>query len=248
MTSFYLALALTLAATLNARHAVVRAAGNLIAAIALGFLAWSIVLANRDGSFAAAPATSHTPLLLNLEAMVFTLGAGLLIATIPRQLRRPAEPIPLRGTTTAYGQITRLLHWSSAVLIIAAFTMGQFVSILAPGAPERAQFLATHTAIGGAIFLLGFARMIERLLKPAPPTPDLARIGHFLLYAVITAFCVTGLAMVDAPVALLGLQLPNLPADPVAEPLHRGPLQLAFALLLAGHLYGAIRAIRRMAR
>nr|WP_310523847.1 cytochrome b/b6 domain-containing protein [Polymorphobacter sp.] len=248
MTSFYLALALTIALTLNNRHKVVRATGTAIAAISLGFMAWSIILANSDGTFAAAPANSRTPLLLNIEAALLIAGAALLLWTVPRQLRQPTTPIPLRGTPTAYGQITRTLHWTSAVLIIAAFTMGQFIGILATDNPVRADFLATHIAIGGAIFLLTFARMIERLLKPAPPNPTNVHLAHCLLYALITATCVTGLAMVDTPVQLLGLSLPNLPADPIAAPLHQRTLPVLFLILIALHLYGAIRAIRRMAR
>ena len=52
MTSFYLGLALTIAATVNNRFAVVRAIGSLVAAVAMALLIWSIVLANTDGTFA----------------------------------------------------------------------------------------------------------------------------------------------------------------------------------------------------
>lgn len=248
MTSFYLALAFTIAVTVNARPPIVRALGSLLAAIAIGFLVWSIVLANTDGTFARVPAGDKTPLLLNIEGGLLTIAAVLLLAGIPRQFRRDPGTVPPRSTLRAYGHLTRGLHWASAVLIIAAFTMGQFVSILHGDSPDRPEFLATHMAIGGAIFLLTFARMFERLVRPAPTTPSAAQGGHFLLYSLLIAISLTGLALATSPVPLLGLSLPNLPASPIAEPLHRVVLPILLVLLFVAHLGGAVRAIRRMAR
>ena len=247
MTSFYLGLALTIAVTVNSRFALVRALGSLVAATALGFLVWSIVLANRDGTFAAAAGTP-TPLLLNIEAGLLAIAALLLLVGIPRQFRRASDTVPPRSTTAAYGHVTRGLHWASAVLIIAAFTMGQFVGILPDISPERAEFLATHMAIGAVIFLLTMARLFERLVRPAPPTAAIAQGGHFLLYSLLVAVSVTGLALATAPIPLLGLSLPNLPARPLAELLHRIVLPILLALMFTAHLGGAVRAIRRMAR
>ena len=270
MTSFYLGLALVLAITINNRFAAVRALGVLVAAVALGFMAWSIVLADLDGTFARAPKGSVLPWLLNGEAVLITLGALLLLWTIPRQFRSttnavlpsstknavlpssatnavPPNAVPLRSTSAAYGHLTRGLHWASATLIIAAFTMGQFIAVLAADDPVRADFLTTHMAIGGAIFLLTFARMFERLVRPAPPNKAAAHVGHFLLYTLVTAVCVTGLALSPAPVDLLGLKLPNLPTGSIAGPLHR-VLAALTGLLFLGHLYAAFSAIRRMAR
>ncbi len=248
MTSFYLGLALIIAITVNARPAAVRVAGMLVAAAAMGLMAWSIVLADLDGTFARAPAASRTPLLLNIEAALLAAGVLLLLWGVPRQFRRPAGAVPPRSTPAAYGHLTRGLHWASATLVIAAFVMGQFVAVLAPDRPERAEFLATHMSIGGAIFLMTFARLIERLFRLAPPAPMAARAGHFGLYALLFATSLTGLALATAPVPLLGLSLPQLPPGPLAAPLHRTVLPILFGLLFAVHLAGAVKAIRRMAR
>ena len=246
MTSFYLGLALVLALSINSRIAVVRVLALVLAAVALGFMAWSIVLANQDGTFARAPEGSALPWLLNGEAVLITLAALLLLAIIPRQWRSDGA-VPWRSTTAGYGHITRGLHWGSAALIIPAFTMGQFIAVLTPGNAVRADFVATHMAVGGAIFLLTFARMFERLVRPAPPNKAEAHIGHFLLYTLLTAICVTGLSLAPAPIDLLGLKLPNLPASKLAAGLH-GVLPSLLALLFLGHVYAAVRAIRRMAR
>ncbi len=241
MTSFYLGLALLLALTVNARAGWLRALGRLCAATAMGFLAWSIVLANQDGTFAAVPAGDRTPLLLNIEGGLIGLGALMLVASLPFTWRRAAPAPPFRSTGAAYGQIGRGLHWASAALIIPAFTMGQFVRVLPSGRPDRAEFLATHMAIGLAVGALVLVRLGERLARPAPANPPLVRAAHGLLYAVLIALVLTGLAL--APV--LGL---HLPASAGAEALHRVGLPALLALLLAAHLAGAVTVIRRMAR
>ena len=248
MTSLYLGLALILALTLNARFAVVRAAGMAVAITAMAFMAWSIWLANGDGTFAAAPAGSRIPLLLNIEAGLLVIGIGVLLWSLPGQFRRAATDVPWRGTEAAYGHTSRALHWAGASLIIAAYVMGQYVGILAPTNPIRPEFLTTHMAIGGAIFLLTFARMFERLVKPGPPNKAGVHWAHFLLYTLIVSTCVTGLSMATAPIDLVGLKLPNLPADKFAAFLHRSVLPVVFLLLFVPHLAGAVRAIRRMAR
>ena len=248
MTSLYLGLAVAIAATINAGWGWLRALGRVIAAGAMAMMAWSIVLANRDGTFAAVAAGNTSPLLLNIAAGLLGMAALLLLASIPRALRPATDTVPPRSTITAYGQVTRGLHWASAVLIIAAFVIGMFVAILPETRPERAEFLGAHLAIGGAVFLLTMARTFERLVRPAPPTRGAVMLAHFGLYALIIAICVTGLAMADAPIPLLGLSLPNLPANPIAAPLHRAILPWVLLVFFAGHLMGAVRAIRRMAR
>lgn len=248
MTSLYLGLALTLALTLNARFGIIRAAGTLVAITAMAFMAWSIWLANSDGTFAAAPAGSRIPLLLNIEAGLLVIGIGVLLWSLPGQFKRSGGDVPWRGTDAAYGHSTRALHWAGASLVIAAYVMGQYVSILAPANPIRPEFLTTHMAIGGAIFLLTFARMFERLVKPGPPNKAGVHWAHFLLYTLLVATCVTGLSMATAPVDLMGLKLPNLPADKFASLLHQSVLPVVFLLLFVPHLAGAVKAIRRMAR
>jgi cytochrome b561 len=248
MTSLYLGLALTLALTLNARFAAIRALGTLVAVTAMAFMAWSIWLANGDGTFAAAPAGSRMPLLLNIEAGLLVTGILVLLWSIPGQFKRSGGDVPWRGTTAAYGHSTRALHWAGASLIIAAYVMGQYVSILAPANPIRPDFLTTHMAIGGAIFLLTFARMFERLVKPGPPNRPIVHWAHFFLYVLMVSTCVTGLSMATAPIELLGLKLPNLPADRFAAFLHQAVLPVVFLLLFVPHLAGAVKAIRRMAR
>jgi hypothetical protein len=54
--------------------------------------------------------------------------------------------------------------------------------------------------------------------------------------------------MARAPIDLMGLKLPNLPADAFAAWLHSNVLPVLFLLLFLPHLAGAVKGIRRMAR
>jgi len=243
MTSFYLAYAFLIAVCLNHGRAAVRALGRLLAGLGLALVASS----NLDGTFAAA--SGARPWLLNIEGVLYVLAAGLLFWSILPTLRRnEPEAVPLMGSRTSYGQITRVLHWTSGALMVSAFPMGQFVAVLAPEAPERAGFLAVHMAIGGAIFLMIMARLMLRLVTPAPSVPPPAMIGHAVLYSLVIALSLTGFAMATQPIDLYGLALPNLPPSATAEALHRLWLPLLLALIFAAHLAGAVHAIRRMAR
>jgi cytochrome b561 len=247
MTSFYLGFALLIALCLNHGLAPVRALGRLLAGLGLALLASSILLANLDGTFAAA--SGARPWLLNLQGLLYILAAGGLFLSVAPTLRRAApEAPPLLGSRTSYGQLTRLLHWMSGALMISAFPMGQFVAVLGPQAPERAGFLAVHMALGGAIFLLIAARLMVRLITQSPSVPPPVQLGHALLYALIIAISLTGFALAAQPVDLYGLKLPNLPPSRLAESLHRLWLPVLLALLFIAHLGGAVHAIRRMAR
>lgn len=240
MTSFYLATALLIAVMIGHRRAALRALGRVLAAACLMMIVTSIILANTDGTFAAA--RNNAPLWLNLQAALAVLAAGALLWSARKTLKREALP------TQEHTPLTRLLHWASAALVIAAYPMGQFLTVLAPNAPERAEFLATHLAIGGAIFLLVAARLVTRLLSKAPPTPLKSMAAHTALYATLIAVNLTGFALAPEPVNLYGLTLPRLPPSATAETLHRLWLPLLLAALFVAHLGGAVRAIRRMAR
>jgi len=248
MTSFYLLSALIIGLCLNNGVPAVRALGRLLAALALSLVASSILLANLDGTFAAS-ASRVRVWLLNFEGLAYVLAAGLLFLSVMQAYRRvDTGAVPWFGSRAAYGQVSRLLHWMSGGLMLSAFPMGQFVSVLGVDAPERAGFLEVHMALGGAVFLLVAARLVMRLAAPAPAVPVPVMLGHTLLYALVIALCLTGFAMASAPVDLYGLKLPNLPPSALAEALHRLWLPVLLGVLFAAHLGGAVQAIRRMAR
>ncbi len=95
MTAQYLGLAIILAITLNHANRFVRAGGTLLVAIGLAFIVLSIYLADTDGTFAALPAGSYRPKLLNAQAVAALAAIMFLLWATWRHRtthgRRPAD-------------------------------------------------------------------------------------------------------------------------------------------------------------
>ena len=257
MTFIYLFLALGLAVGLNHPAWAWRMLAQLGAAAALGMMAWSIWLANGDGTFAARAADDVRPLLLNIMAVIAVLVVLLLLALLPVQWRRHAEPVPDWNQRQRWGQIARILHWTSAVLMLAALPMGLFVAVLRPSL-ERTDFLAAHIGIGVAVFFLLLLRWAAQRASPGPASPNgAARLNKLALYLVLATLPVSGLMLAGATGwSVLGLhQLEALPMPP-ARALHIW-LSGLFAVAFAAHAGAVVwhhfalrdrQLIRRMLR
>jgi cytochrome b561 len=275
MASFYLALAVVLAVTLNAGNRWLRAGGTLLAASALVMMLASILLADFDGTFARRPPPANalaalTPAVLNLQGAIAGVAALFLVWTAVVQLRRTHPgPLPLRNTSASFGRVSRSAHWATAVLLLAALPMGLFVTVLPATAPERAEFAATHISIGLTVLLLIAVRLVWLVASPPPPLAGHGRAAkgiaiaiRVVLYALALALPLSGVLMVLASgeaVVLLGTALPIAPIVPNAlwARLHAAVLPLLLYGVLALHIGAAIKhhfadrdraAIRRMLR
>jgi cytochrome b561 len=257
MTFIYLFLALGLAVGLNHPSRLWRTMAQLTAAAALGMMAWSIWLANGDGTFAARAADDLRPVLLNAMAVVAVLVTLLLLALVPAQWRRRTEPVPDWNQRQKWGQIARILHWTSAVLMLAALPMGLFVAVL-KASPERTGFLSVHIGIGVALFFLLLLRWATQRASPGPASPNgAAKFNKLALYLALATLPVSGLLLAGATGwSVLGLHLPEALPMPPARALHIW-LSGLFAAAFAAHA-GAVlwhhfalrdrQLIRRMLR
>ena len=105
-----------LAFSLNQSSRILRALGALTAALALAMIAWSIIPANFDGTFAAIPANASIadrikPFILNAQAAIAAIAALFLLrAVLAQGMRRVVEPLPLRNTLSAFGRVSRYAH------------------------------------------------------------------------------------------------------------------------------------------
>ena len=257
MTFFYLVLALGLAAGLNVTSRAWRLLAQGTAAAALALMAWSIWLANGDGTFAARAADDVRPLLLNIMAGVAAAAILLILALLPAQARRQVDQVPAWNARQRWGQLARLVHWTSAVLMLAALPLGLFVSVLAPS-PERSSFQAAHIGTGLAAFGLLWLRLLVQQASPGPASPNVAaRLNKLALYLVIAALPISGLALASAAGApVLGLRLPEALPLPPARLLHQW-LSALFAAAFAAHAGAVVwhhfvlrdrQLIRRMLR
>jgi cytochrome b561 len=155
-----------------------------------------------------------------------------------------ARPFPL---------LSRLLHWTMALLILAMLFIGvAMVSSLS----DYHRLVAIHRPLGILLLVLVAVRLINRLLSPPPPMPAakpavlrlVSQASHWLLYALMFAVPMVGWAMLSAadyPIQLVGtLHLPPiLPHDralyAILRPAHTVLAFLLFATFLA-HLGAAL--------
>jgi cytochrome b561 len=122
-----------------------------------------------------------------------------------------------------FTMLSRILHWTMAVLIIAMLFIG--VGMVA-SLSDYHWLVSIHKPLGILILVLVAIRLLNRLLNPAPSLPEgmpawqrfVAHASHVVLYALMFALPLVGWGMLSAaryPIVLYGpLQLPPiLPHD-----------------------------------
>lgn len=126
----------------------------------------------------------------------------------------------LMNTQDSYGLITRVLHWSIALLVIGNLLGGAIVFLL-PSGSLKAFSISTHKSMGVIILLLMVGRLIWRYanvqprdLGKNPPLNYLAHILHIWLYVMLFLQPLAGILMSQAyghPVYVFGIiKLPAL--------------------------------------
>ena len=142
---------------------------------------------------------------------------------------------------TTFPLLSRLLHWTMAVLILAMLFIGiAMVSSLS----DYHQLVAIHRPLGILLLVLVAIRLINRLLSPPPPLPAamppllkvVAHASHWLLYGLMFAVPLVGWGMLSAadyPIQIVGsFHLPPiLPHDRALYALLR-PLHTVLAFTL----------------
>jgi len=115
--------------------------------------------------------------------------------------------MPLFNSPKGYGAISQTLHWLTVFLVVVAWTLGIFDDGLPKGWPRDAG-LFVHISAGMAILAILIARVVWRLIDPAP-SPEAsefgtwmgqwvdpaARIAHYSLYVLLLAVPAVGIAL-----------------------------------------------------
>jgi len=261
VTEFYIVLAVFLALSLNQSGRIIRTVGTLTAAFALVMIAYSIVIANFDGTFAAIPGDAGLddrvkPFVLNAQAGVASVAALFLLwAAWAQSTRHVAEKLPLRNTGMFFGRVSRYAHWITGLLILILLPMGLLVSVLAPDHPARPEYLGTHQMLGMTVLLLVVFRVLWLLQSPAPPMRtdlqpwqrQLAKTTHLGLYGIMLGFPITGVlltvwsgeALDVFGWSLSSLFAPNDALAAAAATVHNLVLPAVFYLAIFAHL-GAV--------
>ncbi len=136
--------------------------------------------------------------------------------------------MPLFSTPTRHGAVTQAFHWVTAVLVGAAYLLGQGGPEWRVYSPERASTLAWHETVGILVFAVVLARCLWRLVDRRPQEPPIAawmawssRAVHALLYALLIAIpatAIVGAYLEGHPVTFLGLGALG-PVGPLAQSL-----------------------------
>lgn len=164
-------------------------------------------------------------------------------------MKKRARPVSQQYTTMA-----KWLHWLVAFLLLLAMTAAFEFAFIAPA--DRAEVIPVHASIALIIVFLTLIRLAWRRAVPPPAMPDGAssatrrgaRIGHFLLYALIFYQGLIGIWMAAlSPVAIRFFNGFNLSAlAPASEESLVILRQLHFAgatalaLVIVGHVSAAL--------
>lgn len=161
----------------------------------------------------------------------------------------------LRNSPDRYGVVSQSLHWLAALLVLAAWLLGTFDDVL-PKGPMRSAGTFVHISAGLAVFGLLILRVAWRAIDPPPAAETVtgpagpwmhraALLAHWLLYALMAAVVVSGIAFLFArgrPLPLFGLgeiASPWKTSRAVARSIKEVHEVLAHALLLLGMLHVA---------
>jgi cytochrome b561 len=108
--------------------------------------------------------------------------------------------MPLRNAPDSFGLVTRVLHWSTVVLVIGQLALGLRIADIEPGLATLWLY-GLHKTLGFLILTLVALRIGWHLYTPPPhplgprgPAFWAARTAHWALYLLLIAIPLTGWA------------------------------------------------------
>ena len=163
--------------------------------------------------------------------------------------------MPFRNTKRSWGSLSKALHWLIVLLIINQWLIAERAEDLTGF--QKFTALNWHKWFGMTIFMLAIVRLVWRIANPVPDLVAetrpwervLARVSHFLLYALIFAMPLTGWIMSSAKafgVSWFNLfQFPNLVGkNEQLYEIMRDTHHLLFKVLVATALLHAAGALK----
>ena len=161
----------------------------------------------------------------------------------------------LRNGPGEFGLVTRIIHWSMMLLVIAQLALGNRIEEMAPGLANLWLY-GLHKTIGFAILALVIVRIGWHLASP-PPKPLgprdavfwTARAVHWAFYALLLAIPLSGWAGssatgIDVMIADRWTVPPLVEASQAAEAFWfavHGILAKALFGLIVLHMLGALK-------
>ena len=263
----WIALAIIVASVLTAwfmnyRAPKVRALGTLLAALGcfvvviwFAMILGTGILENPKPN--QTPMDSAKPALLWIQAAV-ALIAGILLLRASVLQSKSVEPLDLSSENEPdrYGFVSRMLHWTIAILFISLIPIGMFASMIPEGTWFRNQYYVVHKTIGVVVFALILVRLLwnrhskrpELDEKLKPNERKWAHRVHILLYLMMIAIPVTGYVMTSFhgfPTYLFALEIQPFwgksDAYIIWGTFHKYLLPYILFIVLGAHILGALK-------
>ena len=197
------------------------------------------------------------PGLLWLQTLAaFVGGIALLIIASGQRKQANLLDLPTVNEADRYGRVSRILHWTTALLFIFMIPTGIFTSMIPSDSWVRTGYIVVHKTIGIILFGLVIARIIwnRRSKRPAldsslkPMDSKLAHKAHFLLYGLMLAVPITGYFMTSFhgyPSYFFVIEIPPFVAEngiyQVWGFFHKYLLQYLIYLILGAHILGVLK-------
>jgi cytochrome b561 len=249
---------------LNHNAPKVRVFGTILAASGcFAIAAWFLFYVLGTG-FLENPKPNQTPLdsakptLLWVQAMLALFSGMALLAVAVKQSKNTVL-LALSATNESdrYGRVSRVLHWTIALLFLALIPMGIFASIIPEGTAYRVEYYVVHKTIGVIVLALVLVRLIwnQKSKRPALDASltskerKLAHGAHIALYVMMIMIPITGFIMTSfhgAPTFFFAWELEPLwgfskTGTIVWGMLHKYLLPYLLYIVLGAHILGALK-------
>ena len=195
---------------LNYSASRVRVFGTILAAVGCLLLAAWFFLFIINSGILENPKPNQTPLdsakpsLLWIQSITALL-TGLFLLYVASRQRKNTSVLALtaKNESNRYGKVSRMLHWTIAILFISLIPMGIFASMIPEDTEYRNAYYVVHKTIGVTVFLLVIVRLIWNRLSRRPSLDSaltsreekLAHRAHNTLYFMMLAIPITGFMM-----------------------------------------------------
>ena len=195
---------------LNYSASRVRVFGTILAAVGcLLIAAWFFLFVLNSGILEnpkpnQTPLDSAKPSLLWIQSITALLTGLFLLYIASRQSKNTSVlALTSKNESNRYGKVSRMLHWTIAILFISLIPMGIFASMIPEDTEYRNAYYVVHKTIGVTVFLLVIVRLIWNRLSRRPSLDSaltsreekLAHRAHNTLYFMMLAIPITGFMM-----------------------------------------------------
>jgi cytochrome b561 len=203
------------------------------------------------------PMDAAKPILMWTQISIFLLaGFGLFAVALQQSKSQETLTLTAYSETYRYGQVSRMLHWTTAILFIFLIPTGIFSSMIPEGTWYRVQYSVVHKTIGCIVFGLFIAMIIckKKSKRPEldnslkPKERKMAHIAHIALYMLMFFIPITGYIMTSMHgysswffIWELKPFLSESEAYKFWGLLHKYLLQYLIYFILGSHILGALK-------